>query len=433
MKTVFEMREERGELIDASGRLLEKVEAERRSWTAEEVKEFNAIHEKANVLAAQIERAEKKGRVMRVRGSNLQECLEDLKRPMEALVGIIQYPEADPEPGEVRALRPNESLVDYMRSKGKLDPEYNGIGFGHYIRAMILGAKTDAEKRALEEGSDSAGGYTVPTLLSAELIDRLRSRATVLRAGARLVPLETDKTSIARLATDPTASWKAENIGVGDNDPTFERIQFDVQTLISLVRISRELLEDSVNIEEALRNAFAQAMALEVDRVALLGSGSAPEPRGIANTSNVGQISMGVNGAALTDYDKLLDALQILADKNAADPTAAIMAPRTSTTISKFKDTTTQPLVRPQALANLPFLATTQIPVDETQGTSGDASRIITGHFPELWIGTRRSLRIEVLKERYAENFQYGLLAFLRADVQLAHAESFCQIVGIIP
>ena len=75
--------------------------------------------------------------------------------------------------------------------------------------------------------------------------------------------------------------------------------------------------------------AFAQATALEVDRVALLGSGSAPEPTGISNVTGVGEVDMGTNGAAITDYDEILDALQEIQDANAQDPTAAIMAPRT--------------------------------------------------------------------------------------------------------
>jgi hypothetical protein len=40
-------------------------------------------------------------------------------------------------------------------------------------------------------------------------------------------------------------------------------------------------------------------------------------------------------------------------------------------------------------------------------------------------------LRIEFLRERYADNLQFGFLAYLRADVAVKHAASFCSIVGI--
>jgi HK97 family phage major capsid protein len=73
------------------------------------------------------------------------------------------------------------------------------------------------------------------------------------------------------------------------------------------------------------------------------------------------------------------------------------------------------------------------MPVDETHGTATDASAIVMGDFRELWLGIRLQLRIEVLKERYADNLQMGFLAWLRADIQLAHPESFAKITGIIP
>jgi HK97 family phage major capsid protein len=220
---------------------------------------------------------------------------------------------------------------------------------------------------------------------------------------------------------------------VTDTDPTFESVQFDVQTLIALVRVSRELVEDSVNIDAILGRAFAQALSLELDRVALIGSGTAPEPQGLRTLTNVNEVSLGTNGAAITNYDEILDAIQLMDEDNAEDPTAAIMAPRTATTIAKFAATDNQPLQRPPSIASLRFFKTTQIPIDETQGTASDASHITLGNFRRLMIGMRTSLRIELLRERYADAFQFGFLAFLRADVQVEHPESFARVIGIIP
>ena len=73
------------------------------------------------------------------------------------------------------------------------------------------------------------------------------------------------------------------------------------------------------------------------------------------------------------------------------------------------------------------------MPVDETQGTASDASTILFGNYAELFIGVRNNVRLEVLKERYSDNFQFGFLAHLRADIQLAHPASFCELIGSIP
>jgi hypothetical protein len=47
-------------------------------------------------------------------------------------------------------------------------------------------------------------------------------------------------------------------------------------------------------------------------------------------------------------------------------------------------------------------------------------------------IGVLSQLRIEVLRELFAGNHQYAFLAHLRADVQLAHPQSFAEIVGVL-
>jgi HK97 family phage major capsid protein len=142
---------------------------------------------------------------------------------------------------------------------------------------------------------------------------------------------------------------------------------------------------------------------------------------------------MGTNGAALTNYDKLLDAIQTLLDAKASEPSGALLASRTLITFDKLKDTTNQPLRRPVSIEKLPFMATTSMPVTQTQGSAVNASSIIAGDFRELLIGMRTTLRIEVLKERYAENLQYGFVAHLRMDVQLAHPASVVKLIGIIP
>jgi HK97 family phage major capsid protein len=115
-------------------------------------------------------------------------------------------------------------------------------------------------------------------------------------------------------------------------------------------------------------------------------------------------------------------------------PTAAIMHPRTSVGYAKLADTTGQPMRRPQMIESLPFLSTTGVSITEEEGASGAiASRVYVGHYPHLYVGIRSALRVEVLRELFASNYQFAFLAHLRADVQLAHVESFATLRGIIP
>ena len=51
---------------------------------------------------------------------------------------------------------------------------YTGPTLGDLIRAKVTGPRNEDEKRALSEGTDSAGGYTVPAPLSSDFIDLMR-------------------------------------------------------------------------------------------------------------------------------------------------------------------------------------------------------------------------------------------------------------------
>lgn len=322
------------------------------------------------------------------------------------------------------SLAPQQRMRAYAQARS--NDAYQGLTAGRLLRAMVTGATTDAERRALAEGSDSAGGYTVPKTLSAELIDNLRAASVCVRAGAQTVPLDSNKHSIAKVVADAVPAWRAENAALNESAPTFGQILFDARSLAVMVKVSRELLDDSLNVGTALPAVLTAALAKELDRVALIGSGTAPEPRGITNTSGIGTTAL---GAALTSYAPLLAARTGLLTSNVGEPTAVILHPRDEGTLSGLTDTTDQPLALPPRLVGLPMLTTTQIPTDG--GAGDDESKIIVGDFRKLLIGMREDIRIEILRERYADNHQVAFIAHMRADIAVQHAAAFHVITGV--
>jgi HK97 family phage major capsid protein len=285
----------------------------------------------------------------------------------------------------------------------------------------------------LAEGADSTGGATVPTYLVGKVIDQMRSRMVAIKAGAKTLALETQTTKIARLASDPTAGWRLEAGVVAASEPTFDTVTFTARSLAVKFEVSAELFDDSVNINDAIMAARSGSLAVELDRVCLFGSGSAPEPMGIFGQTGVNSVSMGAAGATPTSYSQLLDCLYELELDNAATPTAMVMHPRTRRTFSGFVDTTNQPLQLPPTLASIPQLVTTSVPITQTVGASGAVcSSVIVGDYTQLILGVRQGLRIEVLKSsKYSSNLQYTFLAHLRADVAVAQPKAFCKLIGI--
>src|SRR5690606_27917462 len=145
---------------------LRRARSAARDLTKEERERFDKLHDEIDELGAEIRRIERH---------------EDAGRDLEQSRGVVaarQDMRGDMFPGfhpyvldetrEVRALRDDESVRDYLEARGQLDGahEMRGVTFGRYIRAMVLGPQNDAERRALAEGTDSAGGYTVPAVLS---------------------------------------------------------------------------------------------------------------------------------------------------------------------------------------------------------------------------------------------------------------------------
>lgn len=291
-----------------------------------------------------------------------------------------------------------------------------GVSFAGYLRAKLVGAKTAEEKRVLAEAVDAAGGFTVPDLLSREFIDRLRNALVSIRAGARTLNVQSDKNIIARVATDPTVAWRAENAIIPPSDPVFDAVTLTPQWLGTIVITSRELLMDSVNLDEILPRALTASMAVELDRVALVGTGTAPQPRGVFNTTGVASVAV---GGALT-WDKVLDGLAATAGANAAPPTAVILHPTTYYKLIATKDTQTRYLEPPAGVVP-PILNTTSMPV--ANGLVGD--------FADLILAYRSPIQIEILRERYVENFQVGFLVWARFDVGVAHPASFARFTGI--
>lgn len=324
----------------------------------------------------------------------------------------------------IRVYAPGESIAEGRAS---------GYGVGDLVRTMIFGARNEDEKRALSEGTDSAGGYTVPTRLASEFIDKLRAKMVCFEAGARVVPLDSDNLAIARVTGDPTVAWTAENAEITASDPTFDAVTLAPKKLATLVKVSRELLEDSVNIGEALEAAFVGALSVEMDRAMLFGSGSSNQPTGLFSISGINSVSMGTNGAAVTNYDNLIDLLYEVAVDNGASPSAFIMHPRTQAAFAKLKDTANNPLNEPDMTKALRRLVTTAVPITQTQGSSSVASTVLTGDFSKMLIGVRRGLEITRLDQRYAEFDQVAFRATLRVDVAVENPVHFAKLIGVIP
>lgn len=420
-KRTMDLKYEIGQKEKRMAEIMEKCEAEKRARTAEEKTEWRKLKDELNELKEELNDLEDYHADMAKRG-----------KPVRA----NQIEDADdnnPTFTIQERSKPIGQMSDWYLRNNEVPEALQKITPGDYIRARISGPKTDLEKRAINTGTDSEGGFYVPEVLMAKIMDNVRAKSHVLSSGAQTILLDAKNQSMAKIVGDPTAAWVAENGDITASDPTFASVDWTAKKLVARVDASGEWLQDAVNAGRALQLTLEGSLAGELDRAALIGSGTGEEPEGIFSYSNVNTYSMGTNGAAITSYDSFLEAIKLMYDDNSETPNTAIMAPRTWLTLNKFKDSTNQPLQLPPAIRDMAFKQTSKIPVNQTQGSASTASCIFLGGFENLYLGLRMQLEIIRVPLLMATKYQMSYLAVMRGDWQPLREQAFGVIKGIIP
>lgn len=345
----------------------------------------------------------------------------------------------DRDPLAERPIGKDVSLVELLKQSGRTvnDEEWRLGMFGalatgqqHHIaryakhldrsRALTLssGRRLDGPQTKDLLISGSAGNATLtPDVVAAEIIDRLRARTVTQQLGARTLPMRSDTTKIPRITGDPTVSWLAEGATVTASDVTLDSVPLVARRLTGLVKASQEIVEDSdpVSVGQVLQTSFGGALALEVDRVALKGSGTPPEPQGVRNATGVS-----VNAtAAAASWAVIAERIGVLVGANVPVESLGVAVNTASwTTIMGQVDTTGQPVTRSPYLSNLQVLPTGSL--------AGPATgELYAGNFGELILGIRIALDFQVLRERYLDEGKIGFLPRIRADVGVMHGASF--------
>jgi HK97 family phage major capsid protein len=405
------LRDQREALRGANDAILTRAATEQRDLTGEELGEHS-------------------DRALEIRAldDRIEQVLADQVAELRAASTRRPGPAAPRDP----VLTREQSVTDWLQARGAFEPTDHELSFDRYLRGLATARWDGAEhERALAEATVGAGGALVPAPLSARVIDLARNQTRVFQAGGVTVPMTSQTLALARLTSEGTPAWKTEGANITAADMVFDRVTFTARTLVRLVQLSVELFEDAdPSSEGIIARSFAGQMAVELDRVALLGTGTAPEPRGVLNQTGVTLTDHGAAGSAISNYDWWLDAIGAVRAAG-FEPNAHIQAPRSSTSLSKLKEATTNAYLTPPA-GLLPMLTTKSVPITVTTGTSTDTSYVFTADWSQLMVGIRTDFTLRFLGERYlADSLTYAFLAYLRADVQLAQPTAFVVDTGV--
>ena len=286
------------------------------------------------------------------------------------------------------------------------------------------------EKRVLTTAAPAGGpgSNLVPTEhLANEYISALTASTIIASLGARTLSGLLGNVEIPGEKAAPTAAWIAENAALTATDPQFQQVTLSPKHVGALSEFSRNmLLQTSPGIEGILRQMMARDIALEMDRVAILGGGT-NEPTGILAASGTQ-----TQAYATSIFHTTAEMIGKANVANVGPNRAFLSSNRVATIARKTLDSQKLP-IGTAALFHQQRAEFSNL-VPDNLGAGTNESGLIYGDFSELLIGLWSAL--DVLVNPY-ESTAYSkgnvsVRALATADIALRRPAAFVKATGVL-
>lgn len=309
---------------------------------------------------------------------------------------------------------------DEKEKTGRASDEYRGS----FWNAMRVKAPMPSVLNALQEGTDSEGGYLVPDEFERTLVEALEEE-NVFRTLAHVIKTSSGDRKIPVVASKGTASWVDEEGAYQESDDEFSQVSIGAYKLGTMIKVSEELLADSVfDLEAYISKEFARRIGAREEESFFTGDGSG-KPLGILAATGGAEVGVTAASATAITADEVIDLFYSLKTpyrKNAV----WVLNDATVKQIRKLKDSTGQYLWQPSLVAGTPdtilgrpVKTSAYMPV-----AAAGAKTIAFGDFKYYWIADRQGRTFKKLSELYAANGQIGFLGTQRVDGKLILPEA---------
>jgi HK97 family phage major capsid protein len=417
MSKALELRQQRAKLVAEMHDLTEKS-----SFPEESQKRWNTLDGEQKSLETQIN------------------AIESTATLTEEMTRSISGHKETAQPGEVRVSKTNTNEV-------RASKEYNEAfdtfvrSAGRNIAPILDEVRTYSGLQELVGGGN--GEYVVPVGFQKDLEIKLKQYGG-MRNVCKILTTSTGN-PLQWPTMDDTANngeWLAEQAGVGQVNPSFNRITFTSNVASSKqVLVSVQLLQDSAfDVQSLLSDAMAIRIGRRINNGYTSGTGSG-QPSGIVTAlaaynsgsqivTAVGANSTNNPGSTAINSVNLIDDLDALITK--VDPAyrvgAKFMANQsTLDTFRKQKDGFARPLWNVSVSEDEPdtiYGYGYQWNQDMSAiGASNDS--VLFGNFEHYVIRDVGPATFFVFQETYMANLQKGFQAFLRTDGQLLQPVAF--------
>ena len=155
--------------------------------------------------------------------------------------------------------------------------------------------------RDFNVGTGSEAGNLVATELRTDLfVDVLRNKYVLGQLGVRILAGLTSSIDIPKKTVASSISRVTEIAALTETNPNTGKVSLSPKRFGGYVEYSKQaLIQSSIAIEPMLRDDLLTGALLDIQDQWLNGSGSGANMRGIRNTSGIGSVVGGTNGANL--------------------------------------------------------------------------------------------------------------------------------------
>lgn len=279
---------------------------------------------------------------------------------------------------------------------------------------------------ALQEDTDSEGGYLVPTEFERTLINTRDKVDPIFALAGRITLAARDKV-MPYVAGHSEATLIAEEGAYQESEPTFGQTAFHAYKFGLISKASEELIADSAfSIEAFLAEDMGRAIGIAEAGYFYTGTGSA-QPQGILAGAQTG---VTLTSESVITADNIIDLYYSLAEQYRANA-SFIFNDATVKVIRKLKTGDGQYLWtpglagQPDTILGKPLHTSNNMPT-----ITGDAK---VGLFGDISLGfkiaDRQGVAIRRLDELYAANGQVGFKGHARSDSRVTLAEALKTLV----
>ena len=394
MSKILELREKRAKAWDAAKQFLDAKRGADGMLSEEDTATYDKMEQDVMNLGKEIERLERQAAI----------DAELSKATSTPLTG---------KPGAKMG-------KDETEKTGRASDEYKGS----FWNAMRVKAPMPSVLNALQEGTDSEGGYLVPDEFERTLVEALEEE-NVFCTLAHVIRTSSGDRKIPVVASKGSASWVDEEGAYQESDDAFSQVSIGAYKLGTMIKVSEELLADSVfDLEAYISKEFARRIGAREEESFFNGDGKG-KPLGILAAAGGAEVGVTAASATAITADEVIDlfySLKAPYRKNAV----WVLNDATVKQIRKLKDSTGQYLWQPSLVAGTPdTILGRPVKTSAFMPTAAAGAKTIAfGDFKYYWIADRQGRTFKKLSELYAANGQVGFMGTQRVDGKLILPEA---------